>query len=84
MRSALIILGCLVGGAVMLFLPMEDIVSASNNLIIAFTVLAGLLAQMIALTAVIFEPGRFSAASIREIGDKIKGVQTLNIGLFAI
>ncbi len=80
-----IIFGCVAGGIVIALVPMADLASASSDLITMFTILAGLLAQMIALTAVIFEPGpRLSAEAVRNIGRSVRGLQTLNIGLFLI
>lgn len=84
MRSAIIILACVIGGLATVLLPMSDVSAISNNLIVAFTILAGLLAQMIALTAVIFEPTRMSSDSVRQVGSEVRGLQTLNIVLFGI
>ncbi len=85
MRSIVVIAACIIGGVIVTMLPMADLASVLGDLITIFTILAALLAQMIALTAVIFEPGRrMSAESVREVGSSVRKLQTLNIGLFVI
>lgn len=85
MRTFAIIAGCFISGILVAMIPMADLKPALSDLITIFTILAGLLAQMIALTAVIFEPTvRMSAESVREVGKSVRGLQTLNIGLFVI
>ena len=84
-RTFAIIAACIIGGFLTAMIPLDDVAKGLTDLITVFGVLAGLLAQMIALTAVIFEPGsKTSSQGVRDIGSHVRGLQTLNIALFFI
>lgn len=64
------------------FLPFDWAGKIASNLVAVFAILAGLLAQIIALTAVIMEPGRLSAERVNEIGAALRDLQRRNRVLF--
>jgi hypothetical protein len=66
------------------YLALADVVTVSSDLVQVFVLLAALLAQLIALLATIFQPGRLGLARIQEINAALGRLQMFNIGLLVV
>jgi hypothetical protein len=65
------------------FTPASGLVRIASDVIQAFAILAGLIAQIIALVTMVFNPGRLAVKRVRQISVALEKMQAQLLALFA-